>query len=372
MDLAAAAALGARSALALGALIVVARTVISAVRTFVLPRAAAVPLSRAVFLAIRWPYDLLARRKADHRDVDRIMASYAPTALLALPVVWLGIVFVAYAAIFYALDPAIGLERAVQTSGSSLLTLGLTPPTRFVGHLAAYTEAGLGLALLALLITYLPSIYSAFQRREALVTALEVRAGVPPSPVTMLRRFHAIGGLDRLDGLWTDWQVWFVDVQESHTSLAALSFFRSPQPDLSWVTAAGTVLDAAALSTSLIDRGRREPDADLCLRAGFLCLRAVADSLRVEHDPDPQPDDPITITRAEFDAVCEELGALGLPLHEDIDAAWAAFAGWRVNYDRTLLGLASLTMAPPAMWSSDRSPPFSPRLRRPGARRRRP
>ena len=35
--------------------------------------------------------------------------------------------------------------------------------------------------------------------------------------------------------------------------------------------------------------------------------------------------------------------------------AGAAFAGWRVNYDDVLLQMASLTMAPYAPWSSDRS-----------------
>ena len=35
--------------------------------------------------------------------------------------------------------------------------------------------------------------------------------------------------------------------RETHTSLAVLSFFRSPNPHRSWITAAGAVLDAAAL-----------------------------------------------------------------------------------------------------------------------------
>jgi len=38
----------------------------------------------------------------------------------------------------------------------------------------------------------------------------------------------------------------------------------------------------------------------------------------------------------------------------DRDQAWRDFAGWRVNYDAALIGLARLTMAPPAPWSSDR------------------
>jgi hypothetical protein len=40
----------------------------------------------------------------------------------------------------------------------------------------------------------------------------------------------------------------------------------------------------------------------------------------------------------------------------DLDEAWRGFAGWRVNYNTVLLALCSITMAPPAAWSSDRAP----------------
>jgi hypothetical protein len=50
-----------------------------------------------------------------------------------------------------------------------------------------------------------------------------------------------------------------------------------------------------------------------------------------------------------------EAAEAGVPLKADLEQAWRDFAGWRVNYDRVLLALASLTMAPYAPWSSDRS-----------------
>ncbi|HVE76170.1 MAG TPA: hypothetical protein VND22_05335, partial [Actinomycetota bacterium] len=43
-----------------------------------------------------------------------------------------------------------------------------------------------------------------------------------------------------------------------------------------------------------------------------------------------------------------------LPLRKDREQAWLDFWGWRVNYDEVLLGLARLTMAPPAPWSTDK------------------
>ena len=217
-----------------------------------------------------------------------------------------------------------------------------------------FSEAALGLFLLSLLIAYLPTMYTAFAKREAAVTMLEVRAGSPPSAVEMFTRFHKLQRMDKLDELWTSWELWFVELEESHTSLAALNFFRSPRPQRSWVTAAGAVLDAASLYSSTLDVPK-DTQADLCIRAGYLALRYIADFFGIEYDADPQPDDSITVSRAEYDAAYDQLASVGVPLKADREQAWHDFAGWRVNYDKVLVGLAHITVAPYALWSSDRA-----------------
>ncbi len=95
------------------------------------------------------------------------------------------------------------------------------------------------------------------------------------------------------------WEVWFVELEETHTSYPALAFFRSPQSDRSWITAAGAVLDAAALTMAAVDLPR-EAQAALCLRAGFLALRRIADFFGLPYGAEPAPDDPISVTRQEF------------------------------------------------------------------------
>jgi hypothetical protein len=148
-------------------------------------------------------------------------------------------------------------------------------------------------------------------------------------------------------------------------------FFRSPHWEHSWLTASGAVLDAASLYASTVDRPRN-PDGELCIRAGYIALRRIADFFAIPHPPDPHwPAEPISIDRREFDAACREMSEAGVPLKPDLEQAWRDFAGWRVNYDRVLLSLASLTMAPYAPWSSDRSivnrrPPIGRRRTRSG------
>jgi hypothetical protein len=93
----------------------------------------------------------------------------------------------------------------------------------------------------------------------------------------------------------------------------------------------------------------------LCIRAGYLAMREIAGIYRIPYEPDPTPDDPISIARAEFMDAYERLGGAGVPVRTDRERAWRDYAGWRVNYDGVLLALAALTTAPYAPWSSDRS-----------------
>jgi hypothetical protein len=325
----------------------------SAIRTFVLPRGAVVPSTRLVFFAVRRAFDVRLRFARSYEARDRVMALYAPLSLLILPMTWLVLVIAGFMAMFRALGVATWRD-AFTASGSSLFTLGFVRPVDLPTTALAFAEATMGLGLIALLIAYLPSIYNAFSRRELEVAALATRAGTPPSAVDLLIRQHRIGRLDDLDDLWLAWQRWFAELEETHTSIAALVFFRSPQPDRSWVTASGAVLDSAALVNSTIDVPWA-PQAGLCVRAGYIALRAIGDFFDVPYDTDPAPTDPISITRDEFDAACATLAAAGVPLKPDRDQAWRDFAGWRVNYDAVLLALAAVTVAPYAPWSSDRS-----------------
>src|SRR6185369_545 len=117
----------------------------------------------------------------------------------------------------------------------------------------------------------------------------------------------------------------------------ALVFFRSPRSRNSWVVAAGTVLDAAALTFSAVEVPRTA-SVQLCIRAGFIAFRRIADYFHISYPPDPHyPQDPISVTREEFDAALEKLTAGGVPLRPDRDLAWKDYAGWRVNYDVLLL-----------------------------------
>jgi hypothetical protein len=115
-------------------------------------------------------------------------------------------IFVGYAFMFIAVENA-SVTRAVELSGASVTTLGSAAPSNLDAQLLTYSEAALGLVLLTLLITYLPTIYQSFSRREHGVRLLAVRAGSPPSATTMLIRYQHIEAVDfRLTELWRTWE----------------------------------------------------------------------------------------------------------------------------------------------------------------------
>jgi hypothetical protein len=349
-----------------GAAIVVV-TIASAVATVVVPRGVPVRLTLVVFLGMRRAFDLPVRWARHPDRADHLLAHYAPLSLLALMGTWLTLVGAGFTLVFWGLGVG-SLTRSFEASGSAVTTLGFVPLSSAPQQAAAFVEAALGLLVLALLVTYLPSMYAAFQRREALVSLAAMQAGTPATGVGLLVRFHDIRGFDALEGqVWQPWTLGFVDIEESHTSLAALPFFRSPQPDRSWITAAGAILDAASLLASTVDIGR-QPAAELCIRSGYLSLRRIADQLDLPYDPDPSRGDPILVSRQEWEDARLALAATGIAVRGDVDEAWLDFAGWRVNYDSVLVGIAGLVAAPIAPWSSDRVPA---RRHRPRIRRRR-
>lgn len=334
-------------------LFIVGSTLIAAIEAFVMPRAAHVWLMHLAFEFTGFLFGLRVRRATSYEARDRIMALYSPLTLFIVPILMLSLVLIGYIFIYWSLGGQ-SLYSAFQLSGSSLLTLGNAKVEGLAFEIVEFSEAMLGLILVALVIGYLPTMYGAFTRRESAVALLEVRAGTPPAPWELIMRSHRNNELDQLRELWSSWQVWFAEIEESHTSLPPLIYFRSPRPELSWITAAGVILDSAGLMLSTVDVPY-EPRAPFCIRSGFLALRQIALFMDIEFNPSPNADDPISISRDEYDAVRRQLAAAGVPLNADADKAWEDFAGWRVNYDTVLIAIAARTLAPYAPWSSDRS-----------------
>lgn len=355
-----------------GGLLVVG-VLFSALRTVVLPSGRMTDITRLMFaVADR----IFTAPPGTRRPLPRRFSSlYAPVALVSLPFAWSMLVALGFALVFFgAGDGSFGDSWVV--SGSSLFTLGFAKPTEDGLIWLTFVEATIGLGLVALLISYLPTLYAAYSVREEGVGLLEPVAGTPATGPGLLLRMHLAQSVAG-SPLWAELSQWFVKLGQSHTSFPALCRFPPSRRAESWVVTAGASLDAVALllagrhpDGSLQDQRQRElAGAVLALAHGVPSIVRIAQAAELGLDDAPPmielltgaPDEvpQIAVRRGEFDEALTSLREAGVLGDVDAELAWRRFALIRSSYEPAVLGLAGLTLAAPAPWSSDRAPRVS-------------
>jgi hypothetical protein len=349
-------------AAAVGVLLIVAGGW-SVIGTVVIPRRIRSRLIRPVAVAVDAVFHAVADRFDTYEPRDRILAAQAPILLILQIVVWLAVFELGFALLLWPTMGTAGLSGAFQLAGSSLCTLGyLAPPDGAPRGLIDIASL-VGLGTVALQIGYLPTLYAAFNRREALVTMLDSRAGVPSWGPELLARTHyglgsGVSAVEELPELFEDWERWSADVSESHATYLALLNFRSPRPLSSWLIAQLAVLDAAALYLALLPDAPGAISARLCLRGGFTCLGTIARARGFAIPEEADPDEGITLTYEEFVDAIDRLAGVDFPLERTNEEAWLDFVGWRINYEAAAYAIARAVDAPPAMWSGPRRHPL--------------
>ena len=347
----------------IGAFVVLA-TAWSVLGTLVVPRRIRSRIPRTVFIVNRSVFHFFADKTSSYDRRDRILAVQAPVQLIAQVVAWLALYLLGFGLLMWSLSNG-GLGNAVEQAGSALCTLGYLVPHTTAGAVLDPLAALAGLGTVALQIGYLPTLYAAFNRREALITMLDSRAGVPSWGPELLARTHyglgsGVSAVGELPELFEAWEQWSADVSESHTTYVPLIWFRSPRPLSSWVTAQLAILDAAALYLALLPDARGLIQARLCLRGGFSCLGNIARAIGIPIQLDADPSDGISLSYDDFVEAIERLRGVDFPIERPLADAWTDFLGWRVNYEAAAYALALATDAPPALWSGPRRHEIEP------------
>ncbi len=297
------------------------------------------------------------RRWVDRVSIDQILAGQAAAILMGQLIAWVVIFYVGFSLLLWPFIPG-GIGDAFSLAGPAVFgpNDSLGPAERTIADLAAIAA----LITVTLQIAYLPTLYSAFNRRETDVALLNARAGVPSwGPELLARTHYALGSgtstIDTLPDLYAQWERWAADIAESHTTYLPLVRFRSPRPLSSWVTALLAVLDSAALMLVLCPKAAPVVPARLCLRSGFLCFRDVARAMGIEVPDEPDPAAGISLTYEEFLDAITRMRNVNFPIERKNPAdAWPDFVGWRVNYEQAAYAVAAAVDAVPALWSGPR------------------
>jgi hypothetical protein len=369
--------LAARYVAAFVGLLLVLTSARSIIGTVIVPRPVDSWLTRRVDQFWTAWFRLVTAKITDFRTRDRILASQVALVLLSQIIVWLLMFFVGYSLLLWPLTDG-GITHAFTTAGPALWAVGSEDahgaPSRTILDIAALC----GLITVTLQISYLPTLYAAFNRRETDVALLNARAGVPSwGPELLARTHYALGSgvssISTLPQLYYDWERWAADVTESHTTYLPLVRFRSQKPLSSWVTSLLAVLDSAALFLALSPEAAPTVPARLCLRSGFLCFNSIARAMRFDVPEEPDPESGISLSYEEFLDAVARMRKVNFPIERKPEEAWPHFVGWRLNYEQAAYAIAEAVDAVPALWSGPRRipdpaiPPFRPASGRPNA-----
>jgi hypothetical protein len=237
---------------------------LDAFETIVLPRRVTRSFRfTALFYRFTWrPWAAMARFFSSPRRRESYLSYFGPLSLIVLLGLWAFALIVGFALLQYgagtqvrASAGATDIGGLLYFSGSTFFTLGYgdVVPLSGAARALAVLESGVGFGFLAMVIGYLPVIYSSFSRREVEISLLDARAGSPPSAQEFLLRMAGAHNQPLLDRFLHEWEQWAAEVLESHISYPVLALFRSQHINQSWLGALTTILDVSALTIVGID-----------------------------------------------------------------------------------------------------------------------
>lgn len=298
-----------------------------------------------------WRVIRAIRERSPSRNHDRLLGLFAPAATIALLGAWLTALIVGYGLVMFGLREQLrpvppDLGSALYFAATSVLTIGfgdivaVEAPARII----IITGAVSGLGVVALVVTFLFSLYGSYQRREIQVVLLQAAAGGPPSAVSLLETYAQLDLVRRLPDLFLEWEHWAAEVLDSHVAYPLLGFFRSSHDNLSWISALGSMLDAASLILTTIT-GVPRGEAKLFKRVG---THLVEDIYNIGF----RAGEPTTLDRSAFDLACARLEEAGYVL-EARDVAWPAFEAARATYAARLEAMATYWATAATTWLGD-------------------
>jgi len=325
-------------------IIILLSVLLDAFETVVLPRRV-----RRMFRISTWfyrntwvPWARLASHIPSQTRRESFFGYFGPLSLIVLLSLWACSLIFGFALLQYGGghlstgNEPITFGLLLYQSGETFFTLGygdIVPASGFSRALSV-GEAFMGFAFLGVVIGYLPTIYSAFSRREIEISLLDARAGSPPSAAELLTRAASSPDQRTLDQLFRDWERWAAEVLESHLSYPVLSFYRSQHSNQSWLGALTVVLDAASLVMAGID-GVNTEQARWTFKMARHAVVDLAQVVRARYDSNA----PDRLTAEDLALIRTQLAGKGLRLRIDPEAE-SKLAQLRMQYEPYAIAMA--------------------------------
>jgi hypothetical protein len=396
-----------RGAATVAGLVLFALTTISLMRTVVIPRTLHSVISDTVSAIVIATSFGIARLRRGYVKRDSVLAWAGPSILVLQLITWLVLFLISFGLLLYGTGDN-DLGESLRQAGSSLFTLGFADVDTNDQTLVDFIAAATGPIVIALMIGFLPTIYSSYLTREAAVTSLSVGAGEPAWGPEMLSRHSLAGSLDETTSEFRQWTDLAASMRMSHSMYPVLLWVRSSRPYRHYVVTFLSILDAASLMVSLTTSLDRRPAFQLLMQGGqtmevlyaliarrrpwreriplvrrlsvsnprdlarrlpgwnrkIIAVEIASDqdallgfsadtvSYLSEHERST-----INLTRSDFDAAVELLRRSDFPIERDPEDAWDTFCAARSRYEFAAYALCEILDAPPAPWTGPRRVP---------------
>lgn len=329
---------------------------VDAFEAIILPRRVTrrIRLARLYYRSTWWLWKNISIRIKNRKAREAVLGVYGPISLLALIGVWAVGLVTGFAIMQYGAGSALvvlqsgaaGFRADFYLSATTFFTLGLGDvlPRSHAARELLIVEAGLGYGFLAVIVGYLPFIYTSFSAREIAISLLDARAGTPPTAGELLRRYSYPDGQAALRELLREWELWCAELMESHLSYPVLAYFRSQHDNQSWIASLTAILDSCALVKAGIE-GSCERQADLTFA---IARHAVVDLSQV-FGTTPRTPGVERLNEPDLRKIRDTLAAHGMRLQEGAEAD-QRLLDLRKMYEPYIYGLAVYLNQPLPPW----------------------
>lgn len=316
---------------------------------------------RSVF-ALAWRPWLRIARRLPAQAADTMLGVYGPFGLVLNLVLWVGAMMFGYACLQWAGGShlAVGAGAGTVDFGDDLFfsaaSMAATGTAGFAAHttfarVVQVIDAASGLAVIAIVIGYLPALYQAFSRREATVSQLDARAGSPPSAGRLLLRSTQNGGWPALNRYLSSWETWVAELMETHLAYPVLASFRSQHVNQNWLSAMCTLLDTCAFAIATAPPGTVDS-----ARFTFAIARHAVVDLSYSFHVEPTPPAQERLPEADLAELLAQLYASGIEPAADAVAIEERLTRMRAGYEPYINALARRLELGLPSWLAPESP----------------
>jgi len=313
---------------------------------------------RSIFTFAWGPWRWMARR-LPAQAADTMLGIYGPFGLLLNLVLWVAAMMLGYACLQWAGGSHLTVGHAVSFGNDlyfSAATMAASAPDGMGAHstfarIVQVVDAGSGLAVIAIVIGYLPSLYQAFSRREATVSQLDARAGSPPSAGRLVLRSTQRDGWPALNRYLSGWETWVAELMETHLAYPVLAYFRSQHVNQNWLSAMCALLDACAFTVSAAPPGTVDS-----ARFTFAIARHAVVDLSYSFHVEPSPPEVDRLPIEDLRELLRQLHEVGVEPGADEATIAERLTKMRSIYEPYINALGQRLELPLPQWLAPESP----------------